>query len=179
MYCVSFIWVLCICVDHVCVCCRLSKRAGGFPPEDWWTPSLPLCGGVPPSTVHLLAPCVTATWGPRTPSRRPLREAPLKWKLLSSLKQVPQVSTPYFGVKDKLELENLTRDGLAWAGPRVQPAPLQAPMPPSTMGPLGAAQLRRGWRGNVVCFSSPRTGCGRVNHPGGKSAGPQRICWFL
>lgn len=26
----------------------------------------------------------------------------------------PQVSTPYFEVKDKLELENLTRDGLAW-----------------------------------------------------------------
>ena len=24
-----------------------------------------------------------------------------------------------------------------------------------------------------VCFSSPRTGCGHVNHPGGKSEGPQ------
>ena len=27
-------------------------------------------------------------------------------------------------------------------------------------------------RGNV-CFSSPRTGCGHVNHPGRKSEGPQ------
>lgn len=24
-----------------------------------------------------------------------------------------------------------------------------------------------------VCFSSPRTGCGHVNHPGGKPVGPQ------
>lgn len=26
-----------------------------------------------------------------------------------------------------------------------------------------------------VCFSSPRTGCGHVNHPGGKSEGPQTL----
>lgn len=62
--------------------------------------------------------------------------------------------------------------------PMVQPDPSPAPGLPAGGNELSGL---RGWtaegmfllgHGNV-CFSSARTGCGHVNHPGGKSEGPQ------
>lgn len=59
-----------------------------------------------------------------------------------------------------------------------EPEPPPGNKPRAEGRPGGGGELFPLGHGNV-CFSSPRTGCGHVNHPGGKSEGPKCICWFL